>query len=265
MPRLASGVGHQPAVWLLFILRLQKCIRAEYLLIIFLLFIILSYFRPTDHENSYEEINHKFQSSNKKFTASYRNDHLLDKCNFDETESLLRYKPLKETNNSTSDDRPQPTVERLHKLFSILISHEDKYRQVFDYLSVFRFTDLYNTLLPFANNTGRLHEIYCLFQRYITVSDNGYIDITLHFIRYLKQVSSYLSDGFTTEHPTWKKTLVKDLRKPVIILAANGRFYDALQASMRTINQYFPNHSVVIYELGLNHNQLNMVRNSHVN
>ena len=265
MPLLASGVRHQPAVWLLFILYSQKCIRAKYLLITFFILIILSYFIPNDHEYSYEEINYKFKSINKKFMASYRDDYLLDKCQFDDTESLLRYKPLKETNNSTSDDSPQPTVERLHKLFSILISHEDGYREVLDYLNVFRFTDLYNTLLPFANNTRRLHEIYCLFQRYITVSDNGHIDITPHFIRYLKQISNYLSDGFTTEHPTWKKTLMKDLQKPVIILGANGYFYDALQASMRTVNQYFPNHAVVIYDLGLDHNQLNMVRNSLVN
>ncbi|CAF3193916.1 unnamed protein product [Rotaria sp. Silwood2] len=259
-----SRVGPHPAVWLLFILRLRKCIKLRYLSIIFFSLIILTYLRLNNSVLSNQQISRKHISINNDERISHHEDndnhHLLDKCNFDTIEVLLRYKSLKQSNNDSDDKRPKPTIERLHKLFSILISHEEKYRTVFNYLGIFRFTDLYNTLRPFANNTKRLHEIYCLFQRYITISDNGHIDITPHFIYYLKQVSNYLSDGFTSEHPTWNNISIKNLQKPVIILAANARFYDTLQASMRTVNQYFYNYSVAVYNLGFDTSQLNMIK-----
>jgi len=264
MKRPTSGVGHQPALWLLFILRLRKCIKLKYLLIIFFFLIILTYIRLINHIPSIQRLDTKlkFLHLGKVISHIEDNNHLLDKCNFDETESLLRYKSQRNSNNDINDNRPQPTIERLHKLFSLLISHEEKYRTALDYLEIFRFTDLYNTLRPFANNTQRLHEIYCLFQRYITISDNGHIDITPQFIYYLKQISSYLSDGFTSEHAIWNKPSIKNFQKPVIILGANSRFYDTLQASMRTVNQYFNDYHVAIYDLGFDQNQLNMVRYS---
>lgn len=185
--------------------------------------------------------------------------HVSDKCNFDQVESLLRYKPLNPPSSGTTDTRAAPSITRLHQLITKLISYEDKFRSVFDYLGIFRFNDLYTTLQPFANNTQRLQEIYCLFQRYITVSDNGHIDISPQLMDYFKQVSLYLSDGFKSEHPLWKKTSIAEAGKPVIILGANARFFDTLQGSMRTVNQFFSNHTVAIYDLGFDPNQVNLV------
>jgi hypothetical protein len=263
MKRPTIGVGHKPSLWLLFILRLRKCFKLRYLLILFFSLIILFYLRLINHHSSDQQIEGNVQSRIISVVADHFEDnHLLDTCNFDDTESLLRYKSLKSSTKNSDDTRPAPSIQRLHKLFSILISHEEKFRQALDYLGIFRFTNLYNTLHPFANNTERLHEINCHFQRYITISDNGHMDITPQLIDYLKQVSNYLSDGFNSEHPLWNKTSMNDLQKPVIILAANARFYDTLQASMRTVNEYFSNHQVVIYNLGFDQSQLNMVRYS---
>ncbi|CAF2087443.1 unnamed protein product [Rotaria magnacalcarata] len=261
-------VGQQPVIWRLCLLRLRKFIRLRYLLCIFLLLIIITYVRLNNSEDSYQRKPNrdKLTDSENKISPHEENinndkdHHLVDKCNFDTTESILRYKSLKASNGDTNDNRAKPTTQRLHSLFSILISTEEKYRKVLEYLGVFRFTDLYNTLIPFANNTQRLHDIYCHFQRYITISDNGHIDIAPNFIDYLKQVSNYLSDGFTSEHPLWTKTPINDLKKPVIILGANSRFYDTFQASMRTVNQYFSNSTVAIYDLGFDGNQLNMIK-----
>jgi hypothetical protein len=261
MIRPTIGVGHKPALWLLFILRLRKCVRLQYLLIIFFFLIIFTYLRLISHAPFDEQLFGKLKSK-KTIQENDDNNNLLDKCNFDETESLLRYKSLRYLTNNTNDARPYPSIERLHKLFSILISHEYKFRKALDYLGIFRFTDLYNTLIPFANNTKRLHEIYCLFQRYITISDNGHIDITPHFIYYLKQASNYLSDGFISEHPIWKTSIIDNLQKPVIILGANSRFFDTLQASMRTVDQYFSKHIVAIYDLGFEADQVKLVRYS---
>ncbi|CAF1133336.1 unnamed protein product [Adineta ricciae] len=264
MARPTSGVGHQPTLWLLFILRFRKCVKLKHLLIIFFILIIFTYLRLINHAPSEQHSNGKAPANKNSRILSPVEDHyrpnIPDKCDFAETENLLKYKPKKDPKMSADEDlRPQPSIARLRKLFSILISHEDKYRAALDYLGVFRFTDLINTLRPFANNTQRLQQIYCLFQRYITVSDNGHIDIQPEMITYLKKVSHYLSDGFNTEHPSWKKPLGE---KPVIVLAANSRFYDTLQASMRTVNKYFMEHTIVIYDLGFDQNQLNMIKSN---
>jgi hypothetical protein len=181
----------------------------------------------------------------------------IDQCNYDDIEFILNYQSS--INESANDNRTKPTIERLNKLFRILISHEEKYRQLFDYLDVFSFTDIPNTLRPYANDTERLTNIYCLFQRYITINEKGYIDIESDFIFYLKQISKYLSDGFRSEHSNWKNISRETIPKPVIILAANAHFYDTLQASMKTVNKHLENYSIAIYDLGFNKHQLNMV------
>lgn len=225
---------------------------------------MITYLRLTKDEPLAQKLSNRKTSINKgkiilPSEENVNNNHLTDKCNFDLTESILQYKPIKPSNDNTNDKRAKPSIERLNGLFSILISAEEKFRSVFDYLGIFRFKDLYNSLIPYANNTERLHEIYCHFQRYITISDNGHIDITPEFMNYLRQVSYYLSDGFSTEHPLWKTTSIKTIQKPVIVLAANTRFYDTFQASMRTVNQYFPDSTIAVYDLGFEGNQLNMV------
>ncbi|CAF1266904.1 unnamed protein product, partial [Rotaria sordida] len=77
---------------------------------------------------------------------------------------------------------------------------------------------------------------------------------------YLKQVSSYLSDGFKNRHLTWNTTSEDQIQKPVIILAANSHFYDTLQASMHTINDYLKDYTVAIYDLQFSPTQLNMIK-----
>jgi hypothetical protein len=258
MIRPTSKVGQQPTLWLLFILRLRKCLKFRYLLTIFILLILFTYIRLISHVPSDQQISIESTSVIIHTIKPFNNQH-SDKCNFDETESLLRYSSS-DTLNNKDDTRPQPTIERLHKLFRVLISHENKFRKIFDYLGIFSFTDIYNTLNPFANDSQRLQNIYCLFQRYITISNNGSIDIAPNLIHYLKQVSIYLSDGFKNQHLNWNRTSINNIPKPVIVLAANALFYDTLQASMRTVNEYLKHYTIAIYDLGFNTQQLSMVR-----
>ncbi|CAF1223859.1 unnamed protein product [Adineta steineri] len=256
MTRSTSRVGHRPNLWLLFILRVRKCFQLRYLLTILICLILLTYLRLINHAPSDQLLFDNLKPVVEE-EKNYLDNANSNKCNFKEIESLLRYTSLK---NYKNDSRPRPTIERLHKLFQILISSEDKYREIFKYLGIFRFSDIHNTLRPYANNTERLYNIYCMFQRYITISDNGHIDIAPSFIQYLKQVSSYLSDGYNSQHLQWNKTSINDIQKPVVILAANTHFYPMLQASMRTINQYLKDYKVVIYDLGLSSIQLNMTQ-----
>ena len=265
MVRPTGGVGHQPPLWLLFILRVRRCFKLRYLLFVFFGLVVFTYVRLKHNE----PFDRAIDSTNKRNALIGPPDNdapqILDKCNFEGTEWLLRYQSAKaaDATRKFDDTRAQPTLQRLHTLFKILISSEEKYRPALDYLGIFRFTDLYNTLRPFANNSRRLHEIYCQFQHYITRSDNGHLDIAPSLLVYLKQLSVYLSDGFTSEHATWNRTsLLQSIVKPVIILGANSRFYDTLQASMRTVNEFLSDHSVAIYDLGFDANQVTMVRSA---
>lgn len=261
MIRSTIGVGSRPNIWLLSILRLRKCFKLRYLILVFFALILLTYLRLFNRASGKHPLDDLGNLNSKKNNriASARENPVSSKCQFDQVESLLRYKPLKSSTSEIVDSRANPSIDRLHKLFSILISHEDKFRSALDYLGIFRFTDLDETLQPFANNTQRLQDISCLFQRFITISDNGHIDITPSMIDYLKHVSWYLSDGFKSEHSLWKTTSMNELERPVIVLGANARFFDTLQGSMRTVNQFFSNHTVAIYDLGFDQNQVNLV------
>lgn len=259
MIRPTNRVGQQPDLWLLFLLRLRKCFKLRYLLTLFIVLILLTYLRIINYAPSDQPIPQTGKSIVIQDDITVHRYSLSNQCNYDETEDILNYKsPI---NESTNDNRIKPTIERLNKLFQILISHEEKNRQLFDYLDVFRFTDISNTLRPYANDTENFEKISCLFQRYITINETGHIDIKSDFIFYLKQISKYLSDGFRNEHLNWKNISTDDIPKPVIILAANAHFYDTLQASMRTVDKYLNNYSVAIYDLGFNKHQLNMVGN----
>jgi hypothetical protein len=255
MVRPTNRVGQQPNLWLLFILRLKKCLKLRYLLFIFILLILLTYLRLINYAPSDETILNKSKFIIQKEIILLDYPH-LNNCTSYEIESLLHYT----SSNDKNDSRPQPTIERLRKLFHILISHEDQYEKIFDYLDIFRFNNINNTLHSYVNNTQRLQNIYCSFQRYIPISESGQIDIKESFIDYLKQISNYLSDGFRNQHLTWNETSRDQIQKPVIVLAANTHFYETLQSSMRTVNKHLEDYTVAIYDLGFNANQLNMVR-----
>jgi len=254
MIRPTTKVGQQPTCWLLFNFPIRKCFKLRYLLIIFFLLIFSTYLRlfyhaPSDSLSTFSERKSIVLSNN---LVNQQID--LDQCNFEQTNAILDYQPL--AKYADDDTRIRPTVERLKRLFQILLSYENKYQDIFDYLNIFRFNQLDQTLQIYANNSQQLKNILCHFQRFITVSNEKNIEIKPELIVYLKQVSAYLSDGFKSEHDNWKTNQVQ---KPVIILAANAHFYDTLQSSMKTVNEFLRDYSVAIYDLGFTANQLQLV------
>jgi hypothetical protein len=255
MIRPTSKVGQQPHLWLLLMVSFRKCFKLRYLLSTFVFLTLLTYLRLITHAPSDETIIGKSKSMIQKEIILLKFPH-LNNCDSYENQSLLHYA----SSNSNNDTRPKPTIQRLQKLFRILISYEDRYEKIFDYLNIFRFNNINNTLLPYVNNTQRLHNIYCSFQHYLPISDHGQIEIKENFIDYLKQISNYLSDGFRNERITWNQTPMNQIQKPVIILAANANFYETLQASMRTVNTQLLNYSIAIYDLGFKPNQLDMIK-----
>ncbi|CAF1418140.1 unnamed protein product, partial [Rotaria sordida] len=135
MKRPTSGVGQQPTLWLLFILRLRKCFKLRYLLTIFILFIILTYLHLISYTPSEQSISTKFDSIIEEEEIMNINYTLLNQCNSDEIEFLLHSTSSynNNNNNNNNDSRPRPTIERLYKLFQILMFHENKYHKIFNY------------------------------------------------------------------------------------------------------------------------------------
>ena len=258
MTRPTNRLEQLPSLWLLVVRYLHKCFKLRYLIPLFILLILCTYIRIIHQAPSDEPTPITRKTIVASDDITLRPYSLSDQCNYDEIEAILKYSSSQKDN--PNDQRPKPTIERLNKLFHILISHEEKYGEIFDYFNIFRFTDISSTLQPFGNDTQRLKNIYCLFQRYITIDQSGHIEIQPSLIFYLQQVSKYLSDGFRNEHSNWKTISSETLRQPVIILAANARFYDTLQSSMKTVNTHLQNFSIAIYDLGFSPNQIEMVR-----
>ena len=258
MIRSTSRVGRQPTPWLFFVSYLRKCLRLRHIFIASLFCILFVCLRLT----------HQLPSDQKHAIGSTATvddgyhmllaDYHIENCTSNGTESVFH--DLSSDESDPNDTRPRPSIARLNSLFSKLISYEEKFLKIFSYLGIFRFTDLLRTLHPFTNDTQRFQDISCFLQRYINVSEAGRIDVAPNLISYLKQVSAYLSEGFTHQHSVWNATSAGHASKPVIVLAANNRFFDTMQASMRTVDQYLRDHRVVIYDLGFDTNQLSMVR-----
>ncbi|CAF1486478.1 unnamed protein product, partial [Rotaria sordida] len=133
MKRRTGGVGQQPTLWLLFILCLQNCFKLRYLLTIFIIFIILTYLHLISYTPSKQSIFTKFDSIIEE-EIMIINYTLLNQCNSDEIEFLLHStSSYNNNNNNNNDSRPRPTIERLYKLFQILMFHENKYHKIFNY------------------------------------------------------------------------------------------------------------------------------------
>ena len=266
MLQSTDGVGQQPIKWLLFNLPLRKCFKFRYVFLLSTLLILLTYVRLINYVPLDDGVERRFTQLAEKTIVTH--DYRLQTCHFEQSDALLGYVHASalaaNSTATTNDTRPQPSVARLHRLFTKLISYEDQFRSIFDYLGIFRFKDMYNTLRPFTDRAERLHDIHCLFQRYITVGDNGHIDIAPKLITYLRQVSLYLADGFTGQRALWSGPSRVSTQKPTIVLAANARFFDAMQASLRTIDEHFGSGPIVIYDLGFNPPQVTMVRRTWV-
>jgi hypothetical protein len=129
-----------------------------------------------------------------RFTTSIT---LKNQCNFKPStdQFLLNYKPNILIGNQPDSARAEPTTERLRILLEILRSKEDKYQSLLESFDVFNMLNPTETFKAYTNETN-IDEIKTLYNRYIKLmSDHKTVEINQTFIDYLKQISSYLSDG----------------------------------------------------------------------
>lgn len=223
----------------------RKFSRNRYFALICLAFILISLNLieqiPVDENPKSEQIENSVRTIN----FSWPND-----CSFNLNGDFLETneKPSKQEN----DQRIRPSLGRIKTLFDKLMNNEEKFGEVFDFLAVFRFNEFRSTLKPFSNDTKKFKEIVCLFERFLVDPKTKKLSVSNEFILYLEQISNYLASGFHREHSTWKQTEKRDLEKPTIVLATDQRFFDSFQASIKTVDQFFPRNVVAVYDLGLN-------------
>ena len=232
---------------------IRKCFKVQSILIVSIVFTVVLVCQQIDRSVSDESVDEEFFPTMNIPSIPTENLTCANQTDFPSDDYLRE-------SIDANDNRPRPTVSRLESLFVKLISYEEKFRTIFQHLGIFRWTELFTSLQPYANQSHRFPEIFCLFQRFLSQSNRTHVQVSTSFVDYLRKVSNYLSEGFTHVHPSWTDASVKSqIVQPVIVLAANSRFYDTLQSSMRTVNRHFGNHTVVIYDLGFTSVQLNMV------
>ena len=242
-----------PVSWFFLILPIRKCYKIRLILLFGLLIVFILSVHLIDR------VPHT-TSSPKVITPQFEitfPSGSFDLCLSNETNAALNAGKIPIID--PTDKRVLPTIERIETLFSKLISYEEKYRSILEYLGIFLFTNLTSTLHPLANRQDKFQEISCLINHFFTNSNPGKNSISSDLLIYLRKVSAYLSNGFHEQHKSWKQTDLSHLDKPVIILASDQGFYETLQASMRTVNEHFPNYTVAIYDLGFTQKQTQLV------
>ncbi|CAF4499164.1 unnamed protein product [Rotaria socialis] len=171
---------------------------------------------------------------------------------------ILKYKPYLLTANLSNVKRVKPTIERIRNLLEIIRSKEDTYQLLLERFGVFDMTNPTASLKAYTDESN-IDEIKTLYNRYIKLMpDNKTIHVDHTIIDYLKQISSYLSDGL--ENNRTNRFQVGCLRKPVFVLACDQSFFNGLQGAIRTLDTYWPDHKIAFYNLGITSDQEELLR-----
>ncbi|CAF3959304.1 unnamed protein product [Rotaria magnacalcarata] len=171
---------------------------------------------------------------------------------------IRKYKPYSLTVNRPNVNRVKPTIERIRNLLEIIRSKEDIYQPLLERFGVFDMTNPTASLKPYTDESN-IDEIKTLYNRYIKLMpDKKAIHVDRRIMHYLKQISSYLSDGLGNNRTN--KYRVRCLRRPVFVLACDQSFFNELQGAIHTLNTYWPDHKIAFYNLGITSDQEELLR-----
>ncbi|CAF2053808.1 unnamed protein product [Rotaria magnacalcarata] len=153
---------------------------------------------------------------------------------------IRKYKPYSLTVNRPNVNRVKPTIERIRNLLEIIRSKEDIYQPLLERFGVFDMTNPTASLKPYTDENKKA------------------IHVDRRIMHYLKQISSYLSDGLGNNRTN--KYRVRCLRRPVFVLACDQSFFNELQGAIHTLNTYWPDHKIAFYNLGITSDQEELLR-----
>ncbi|CAF3370100.1 unnamed protein product [Rotaria socialis] len=171
---------------------------------------------------------------------------------------ILKYKPYSLTANRPNVKRVKPTIERIRNLLEIIRSKEDTYQPLLQNFDVFNMINPDISLKAYTGESN-IVEIKTLYNRYIKLMpDNKTVHVDHTIIDYLKQISTYLSDGL--ENNRTNRFQVGCLRRPVFVLACDQSFFNRLQGAIHTLDTYWPDHKIAFYNLGITSDQEELLR-----
>ncbi|CAF3478381.1 unnamed protein product [Rotaria socialis] len=171
---------------------------------------------------------------------------------------IHKYKPYSLTANQSNVTRAIPTIERIRNLLELIRSKEDTYQPLLQNFDVFSMINPDISLKAYTDESN-IGEIKTLYNRYIKLMpDNKTIHVDHTMIVYLKQISSYLSDGL--ENNRTNRFQVGCLRRPVFVLACDQSFFNELQGAIHTLDTYWPDHEIAFYNLGITSDQEELLR-----
>ncbi|CAF1970578.1 unnamed protein product [Rotaria magnacalcarata] len=183
-----------------------------------------------------------------------------DSCHFKPStdEFILKYKPVTLVGLKPEETRFEPTIERIRNLLEIIRSKEDTYQPLLQNFDVFNMINPDITLKAYADESN-IDEIKTLYNRYIKLMpDNKTIHVDRTIIDYLKQISSYLSDGLRNNRAN--RLPVECLHKPVFVLACDEGFFNILQGAIHSLDEYWPGYKIVFYDMGLSRGQVKLLK-----
>ena len=109
---------------------------------------------------------------------------------------LRGYKPYALLGSKRDAARAEPTIERMRLLLEIVRSKEQRYQSLLQNFDVFSMSNPIASLKAYGSEASNIEEIRMLYNRYINVAADGKtLQVNGDLIDYLRQISSYLSDG----------------------------------------------------------------------
>ena len=109
---------------------------------------------------------------------------------------LRGYKPYAFLGSQHDSARAEPTSERIRLLLDIVRSKEHQYQSLLHNFDVFDMSNPLASLKAYGSDASNIEEIRMLYNRYIKLAADGKtLQVTSDLIDYLRQISSYLSDG----------------------------------------------------------------------
>ncbi|CAF4761073.1 unnamed protein product [Rotaria socialis] len=254
-------------VYFNFILRLffrRALFRRLLFTIGFIICVYLLIFYNTTSSNQYYEPS----VSNIIDNNAIHNYNSTDSCHFKPStdEFILKYKPVTLIGLKPEATRFEPTIERIRNLLELIRSKEDTYQPLLQKFDVFNMINPDISLKAYTDESN-IDEIKTLYNRYIKLMpDNKTIHVDHAMIDYLKQISSYLSDGLRNNRANRvniKENVqlpVECLRKPVFVLACDEGFFNILQGAIHSLDEYWSGYRIVFYDMGLSSGQVKLLR-----
>lgn len=138
-------------------------------------------------------------------------------------------------------------ANRINSLFKVLWRHEDRFSAELDHLKILSFHDLVAGKHSLSTYSKEFKQD---MSKYIVVGNES-IEVTDSFVKHLRNMSEFYLETKSRKRNVVKFEPKSDSQKPVILTASNSKYFGRLQNTIYMIKNNYPNHTLIIYDLGM--------------